>query len=516
MTTTEDAKKIKKLLPILDEDTGNIRAYAIHYEDDTSIEVLLDDPALTAVLPSQKFFIREIKKGDFGEGKAHFELSPVDDSMGVNKIIVQVSTELPNGGGPDPRYEHIVSAVSRQKHDFMQLTLGRDLVNKAADGSEIYKVLKFRELDDKDYTIYFNEDVKAWKQTDSKVKKDFTYTESLQQSCDIHGQWRIAESHFNTLQVLRKEPEQFQRFLYQAKKNILSQKEEDLFLEEKKKLGVLDIEPMEEIRIRGQVKQLPEYKNLDAYISDERNLPSSLEQLLKGEEVEQENGELKYNNTMYDLDLPLKKQFTPTTGLSSEDADLSTQSQTVNYYMQIQLRQRMLDNSKLTRTFLRANMELVDEGIIPISDPYRQDEEFLMLNQEYSEMIGSNIIAATMSHLHAKPNQFMKGFEPGEAIDRLLHNVDYEESIKHLDFNGFLDSVQSNVGDVITTHKSNLLELVETEAYAPGKSPRAKKEQQLLAIEEKVKNAALTGAVGVSSLEHALDDNTAGLFSMGR
>lgn len=499
-------KKVIGYTETLDEEgkSKTPKVYSVQFNDGTvQEEVPFDDVLLTEQLEPRKFFVREVKVAGHAENNSYFELSPTDSALGINKIIVEVP-KTTSKGEPDPRYEHILKGVADQKHDFMRMSLARSLVN-TKDGSDIYRVLSFAEPSEKNYSVYFDEDTKSLKQTDSKLKREFTYTDNLQKSSDIYGQWRIAESHMNTLQGLTNDKDRFQIFITQTKNSILRQKENDLYTLEKEKQGFGELDADGENAIRLQVKQQPDYKNLKNYLSDPSNFPDNMEVLLAGNEVESENGVATPKNIIYDLDLPLKAQFTPTTNLDETDAEVSTYSQLVNYSLQTHLRQRMIDDSVLARVFTLANAKLVEDGIIPIKDPYRETKEMETLNQEYSEMIGSNIIAATMQHMDAKPNQFMKGFNPGEAIDRLLNGVNYDENMQQLGLNDFLTTVHNNVSEVTITHKDNLAELAETEAYEPGKSPRAIKQQKLQKLDSDLEKAALTGATALMGLEDAMN-----------
>jgi len=508
---TEVDKEVIRIQPIYDEEdpSKQIGAMLTYAGGATEYISDLSDPRLKQQILAN-FFVRSFKEPGLDDSFATFEVSPVGQADMAESITVQVPI-YKSSGDIDPRYEMIKDAITRQKHKFIKLKLLRDvgtdhcrLLNfSLPDNSPVSvslvdaKALKHSHPEAKD-TVPLNA-TSVYVETDSAHEKEFTFTESLENACDTHGQWRVAESHLLSLRQLTDHPMGFGRLQSQAETG--AKEHMRLFLQ-----TAFDSKakpPAEQEEINAKIEAV--VREYEINMPDLR--PNNLEGMLSGGELHCDiAGNLEPKKIIYDLDKPFKDQLTglddlsflSASGTDGDKMKVSLYSQMTNYAYQRALKSHIVENCRINATFQRSEAELLD--VMPITNPKRTKEEKSLLNSEYAQMIGNHVIAAQMQHFGCTPNQAMRSLEEGGAADVFLKSLDYDNIDKSLPYDEFNKKLMEHTRGVLIRNKHDITEIVEHECYAPGKSPKAKREAALGEVDDNVKTMAIVGgAVGATA-----------------
>lgn len=479
---------VKSLTPVAGPD-GKIAKYLVTFKDGSQHEAALDDPILLIQIPEEKYFIRRLSED--GKDGAVFEISPVT-SDGPNKLIVTVP-KLTKSGDPDPRYDVLIKAMTTQTKDFARLTLVKDHSDK--DGP-VFKILACGDLLEYDHSVRYDRTKQSWVEETKAAERDLVFTENLKDQCDIYGQWRIHESNVTTIRNFN-DPGEFASFqtLYQRKA-----------LDEVTEITKASLE--QQGLSNDQVQQALAKQKARFWEFAGNKEEKSLNQMLQGKEVHITTIGPEDNGIIYDVDLGFASQITePVAGGNEQEIETSLFSQAINFSFQNNLRERMLSNNMRDRVFSRSAKELNSDGTIPILDPYRNDADRQLLNQEFTELTGSNLIAATMRHAGAMPNQHMDRLNGTGGAMVLLENV-YRgvSNPNELSVGDFLNKAKVEAHATIESQRFEVARVVEEEAYLPGKSPKEVIKAKLSELEESQKNAAKIHPEAAKALEGAITE----------
>jgi len=471
------------------------------------------------------FFIREIKSAKSDDGVTYFEVSPVVDSAAQYKERLTVEVSSNNVS--------LLELLHRSEHKIMSMELG-------ALPSGRFRLISCRPQESRNKSFAMVElsgaeqtdlssggvllpDVK-WVETTS-ADKDFTYTDSLEDDIRLHGQWSIADRHLQSLQSLG-DAERFGRFMAKGEAKCVGRIEasyrgvlqnfiltrEDIpakdyiaYIDTKGKASMSDMEwsEGEKSRYDAVEAEIEALRKEYATFSSQFQPPQNIAEMLGGPELHVEKGEPEWYPVIYDLDLPFAEQFTHPGEVEDDLYKYTLFSQMRNYSYQLALRDLMVENAGgLSNVLVQVEKDLVATGIVPMENPYRTKEDFDVLNREHAQLVGGNLIAAVMRHQGGQPNQQMKSLMPGAVVDRFMADLDYE-NLKDLPLSDMLAATNQNIKGILDTSRSNIVETVEREAYAPGKSPRALQEAKLRDAEAGVKEKMIVGGIVAEQTEKA-------------
>lgn len=477
---------------------------------------------------SSDFYVRELKNKQSDDGVTYFEVSPVVDTPGQyrERLVVEVSANN----------ALLLETIRRNQQKIMSMELAAlpsgnfRLVScrspEARNMSFNMKGLSGQEVAQRGLRFDGHSPNFTWVETDS-VDRDFTYNESLESAVGLHGQWCIADRHLEAMQTLQ-EGERFERFLAKAEAKCVGRSASRLsrgvlqtyvlaregvsgrdfltYMESREKETMTsewsesDKEKFESLA--GEIEVLRgEYQKFGGDVPP----PQNFGDLMVGAELHVESAQWAQRPVIYDLDLPFSEQFSHPGNVGAEDFKVTLFSQMRNYSYQMALRDLLVENSSgLSNTLIDNERALVEEGVVPMENPYMTKEDMDALNREHSQLVGSNLIAGIMRHQGAVPNQQMRSLMPGEVVDRFMASLDYE-NLQDLSLNEMLGASHQNLKGVLDRSKLKIIEVVETEAFAPGKSPRARAKAKLQEAEASLQEQAIGAGIIANNTESVVD-----------
>jgi len=467
---------------------------------------------------SSDFYVRELKDKQSDDGVTYFEVSPVVDSSGHyrERLVVEVSASN----------ALLLETVRRNQQKILSMELAAlpsgnfRLVScrspEARNKSFNMKELSGQEVAEMGWRFDGHAPNFAWLETDS-VDRDFTYTESLERSVSLHGQWCIADRHLETMQALQ-DGERFERFLAKAEAKCVGRSVSRLsrgvlqsyvlaregvssqdfisYLESREKQTMASVwSESDKEKFDSLAAEIESLREEYQRFGEEEPPPQSFSELMAGSELHIEGNQWVARPVIYDLDLSFSEQFSNPGNVPDGDLKITLFSQLRNYSYQLALRDLLVENSSgLSNVLIENEHALVTEGVVPMETPYLTKEDMDALNREHSQLVGSNLIAGIMRHQGAMPNQQMRSLMPGEVVDRFMASLNYG-SLQNLELNDMLAATHQNLKGVLDRSKLKIIEVVETEAFAPGKSPRARAKAKLqeeeAALQEKIIGAGI-------------------------
>jgi hypothetical protein len=474
------------------------------------------------------FYVRELKDRQSDDGVTYFEVSPVVDTPGQYKerLVVEVSANN----------ALLLETVRRNQQKILSMELAAlpsgnfRLVScrspEARNKAFNMKELSGQEVAEKGLRFDGHAPSFAWVETDS-VDRDFTYTESLERVVGLHGQWCIADRHLETMQALQ-EGERFERFLAKAEAKCVGRSASRLsrgvlqnyvlaregvpardflaYMESREKETMSsEWSESEKERFEALAEEIESLR--EEYHSFARDVPppQNFGQMMVGAELHIEGSQWVQRPVIYDLDLSFSEQFSNPGNVETGDFKTTLFSQMRNYSYQMALRDLLVENSSsFTNVLIENEHALVAEGAVPMENPYLTEEDMDALNREHSQLVGSNLIAGIMRHQGAVPNQQMRSLMPGEVVDRFMSSLDYE-NLQNLELGEMLAATHQNLKGVLHRSKLKVIEVVETEAFAPGKSPRARAKAKLQETEAALQEKIIGAGIMANNAEGAIE-----------
>ena len=381
------------------------------------------------------------------------------------------------------------------------------------------------------YGVLANGPTQAWVETDSK-DMDFVYRFDLQRKCDTLSQYNIAARQMQSVYNLQK-PETFDMMSHKAKAWAVGRMEEGGGSElERFVLARKNINADEFANYVGKKESLqsnipPEkLQQFEAARDDIKRLragyidfcsrsqgPETLDDVLSGREMHLVEGEAVESRVMHNVERTFKENMPTSTEVGSD----SFFSQLRNYSHQRALRDTLVASTTSgVNMMFETEKNLMAMAITPMVNPYRDQLQSKVLNKENSEMISMTVIGALMQRHKVVPKKgleklFSEQLDPDNPtkplrkgrIDEMFDSLEYEpEEGETLD--NTLDKLLHGTTHAQAKLTTSIIETVETECYPPGKSPQAKRAQQLNDLDTRMKGGMVGAGMAVSGAEKAV------------